>query len=299
MKWDPIFDLNRDMLDILANEFDPSVLVDDFASKTAGKQPTEIEALSKDVFGKYGNLLMERLLDLGDRKEYMDRAYELLKEYADRPDTGPFPYVIQRFIEVAYLAINPKLYEVGILECNVRNMEFWIDKNDCNIFAAMTEKLSEDVLNLLPCRHACACLQNKLLQAKGVNDAAALQPMNMIDDDLCKFSLFREHIILPTVPRMSWDETTSDASRAGAQHVLDSDEKEILLDIRNLIPKKIIYETGGHYDRLKYGQVLKVLSSGDLQWLEKRLRMLRPGQFRCVLEKDEKQGCHTAIIERV
>ena len=76
-------------------------------------------------------------------------------------------------------------------------------------------------------------------------------------------------------------------------------EGRYVVDARELIPKKMEYEVGGHYDKLKPGQTLKVIAHGDLRWLQKRLKMHRPGMFKVELSRDEAENAYVAIVERL
>ncbi len=62
--------------------------------------------------------------------------------------------------------------------------------------------------------------------------------------------------------------------------------------------KKKYFELGGYGDKLKEGEVLKIIDANDLGWVEKRFRMLRPGQFEVTQKMDEESNMHMLIIKR-
>ena len=107
IKWDPVFDLNRDLLKLLGEEFHVSKPVDEFVRRVAGVEKENRDEIAEEVFGDYGTRLMQRTFELGE--QYVDKAYEELKKLCSRPEVGPFPLIAQRFLEVAYLSFNQNL----------------------------------------------------------------------------------------------------------------------------------------------------------------------------------------------
>jgi len=90
------------MLKLLRNDFDPPIIIAQFADAIARNKAPGIDAIGKKVFGKYGEELIRKIIQLGT--EYPDRTYEIPKEAADQTDELVFPLVLQRFIETTYLS---------------------------------------------------------------------------------------------------------------------------------------------------------------------------------------------------
>ena len=77
-------------------------------------------------------------------------------------------------------------------------------------------------------------------------------------------------------------------------------EEEKVLDERNFpIVVKFDWEINGFIGSLRPGEVGKIISRGDLRWLERRLRMQRPGKFRVTSERDETENVYVTTVERL
>ena len=130
------FELNEDWLSILAKEFNIEKAAADYAQAIANRNKSEIEALGKDFFEKYGANLMKRSLQLGE--EYMDHTYEVLRAACDKTEGYlTWPLVPQRFIEAAVLSTQGMLI-VPIIMNNHDCLQFRVE--DCRMYAALKEK---------------------------------------------------------------------------------------------------------------------------------------------------------------
>jgi len=144
------FELNTDILKLIAQEFEPVRVVSNFARAIQGKKGKEVEVIGKRIFEEYGTNWMKRTIQLSE--EYPDRTYEVLKAAADETGMLVFPHVAQRFLEIAYLSSH-ELATLPIMENNNRNLIYRMV--DCLIWSNMKEKCGEAIANLLPCRYAC------------------------------------------------------------------------------------------------------------------------------------------------
>ena len=145
------FELDEEMLGLIAKEFDIGEVVKRFKETISGKDPEEIERTAEKMFTRYGVDWMRRSLQLGE--EYPDRTYEVLREAID--STGGsyrFPLMAQRFLEIAYLSAHD-LVLLPVYENNPRRLVYQIE--DCKMFKALEEECGKEVADTLPCRHAC------------------------------------------------------------------------------------------------------------------------------------------------
>ena len=144
------FDLNEDMMNLLRQELDPQPVVARFAEAIAGKKAEEIDKVAQDVLTGYGERWMKKVLQVGE--EYPDRTYEVLKEVIDETGESFFPHVPQRFLEIAYLSIQP-LRQLPILE-NYGQI-LWYRVPNCSLFQLIKEKCGAEVAGLMSCRYGC------------------------------------------------------------------------------------------------------------------------------------------------
>jgi hypothetical protein len=140
------FELNEEMLGIIAREYDYSKVVDKFSAAIKGKKTNDVDGVARDVFGTYGAEWIKRCMQLGE--EYSDRTYEILRE-ADDLTGGDlrFPLIPQRILEIAYLAILD-LELLPVVENNKYRLIYRIE--NCKVFKDITEKCGKDIASTLP-----------------------------------------------------------------------------------------------------------------------------------------------------
>jgi hypothetical protein len=177
------FELDMEMIGLLRKEFDPIIVVDEFANETSGKKVNEIDAIAKKVFGKYGEDWMHKTLQLGEA--YPDRTYEMLKEAVDDTREMKFPLVLQRFIEIAYLSTQ-QFRILPIVENWAKRLVYRV--KDCYTFKTEIEKCGQETANLLPCRYACLAACKTALEGLGL-DATVEMEATMVKDSYCQFAL--------------------------------------------------------------------------------------------------------------
>ncbi len=145
------FELNEEMLILIANEFDIRQLVSRFFQTISGKDLEEIEAVAKDIFSRYGCDWIRRSVQLGE--QYTDRTYEVLQEAID--STGGhlrFPLLPQRFLEIAYLSTHG-MELLPVYENSSRRLVYRVD--DCKMFQTIREECGKEVAGIIPCKYAC------------------------------------------------------------------------------------------------------------------------------------------------
>ena len=86
-KYDPklySYELNKEMMEQLAEEFDAETVASDFAKAVEGKSGDEAEAAAESFFTDFGTRWIRKSHKLGE--EYPDRTYEVLLETVDSLD---------------------------------------------------------------------------------------------------------------------------------------------------------------------------------------------------------------------
>ncbi len=174
------YDLNVELLNIIEREFDAKKIVEKFAQSVAGKK--EIENVAKEIFGEYGANLMKKTIELGEK--YTDKTYENLKEAVKKTGYLKFPHIPQRFIEIAYLAIQP-FPELDVVKNDQHRLIFKID--NCAIFNALKEKCGDEVASQMPCKFACLTVSKTLYEDLNLK-ASVTMDASMIRDGCCRFT---------------------------------------------------------------------------------------------------------------
>ena len=180
------FELNEDMLSLLASEFDPGRVVERFAQAIAGKKVGELEDIGRRIFGEYGADMMKRGLQLGE--EYSDRTYEVLRAASDK--TGgylAFPLIPQRNIEIAFLGVH-ELYTLPIIENSPDRFVFRMV--DCAVNRGLKERCGQEVADLLPCGQGCINACEEAFTGHGI-DVIARMDATMPKEGYCEFVIQR------------------------------------------------------------------------------------------------------------
>jgi hypothetical protein len=179
------FELDMEMIDRLRKEFDPPLVVSEFAKAIAGKAPGELDSIAKTIYGEYGVAWMRRTLQLGE--EYPDRTYEVLKEGVDRTGEMKCPLVLQRFIEIAYLSTQ-QFRILPIVENWAKRLVYKV--KDCYLYKMEVEKCGQEVASGLPCRYACLAACKTALEGLDL-DAGIEMEANMVKNGYCQFAMNR------------------------------------------------------------------------------------------------------------
>ncbi len=180
------FDLAEEMVQQLEQEFGPEVLRGELQKAFSGgpaKVPSEAQANS--FFTDFGRRWMERTLELGE--QHTDRTYEVLKETAKRIEELSFPFVPQRFIEIAYLSTQP-IYTLPISENGARGLTFKMPF--CGYFKVVKEAMGEEFANQLHCKGACLAACQTAFGHFGF-DVGVTMDATMPADEYCQFSIRR------------------------------------------------------------------------------------------------------------
>jgi len=147
MSGETSFDIDQRILDAISQQFDVNKLIDNFAKNIENRKKEEFEAVAKKVFGEYGQKLMAKAIELGEK--HSDRTYEVIKEVAEKTGVGPFPHMCQRFLEIFNMGTQRKA--LTLVVSNASQLTHRV--GPCVFFDAVKEKCGEDVANLLTCKH--------------------------------------------------------------------------------------------------------------------------------------------------
>ena len=182
------FDLAEEMVERLEQEFGPEVLREELqkASVSGSAWAGMPRGLRFDgFFADFGRRWMERTLELGE--EYTDRTYEVLKQAAKETGVLSFPFIPQRFIEIAYLSTQP-IYSLPIVENSARGLTFKMPF--CAYFKVVGEVMGVEFARELHCKNACLVACRTAFGHFGFNVGVTLEA-TMPADDYCQFSIRR------------------------------------------------------------------------------------------------------------
>jgi hypothetical protein len=180
------YELNKEMMAALAEEFDVDAMASEFAEAVEGKSGEEAAATAESFFIDYGTRWIRRSHKLGE--EYPDRTYEVLREAID--STGGylrFALVPQRFLEIAYLATQD-FPHLPIVENNQFRLVYRL--NQCKTYQKLKETCGKKLADSLPCRHACTTACEVLHRDLEV-DATVEMQAEMPKDGYCQFAATR------------------------------------------------------------------------------------------------------------
>ena len=160
------FELNEGMMQTIENDFSPEKIGKEYCNLVKDKNDVEIEKIGVNFFKNYGQKLMEKSLDLGER--FPDRTYEILRENADRTNSMYFPLIPQRFIEIAFLSIQ-RIPVLKVIENNSRNFLFKVE--NCKVYKNVEKNCGNKIARLMLCRHGCLELCRIAFKGFGINQS--------------------------------------------------------------------------------------------------------------------------------
>jgi hypothetical protein len=180
------FDLAEEMVQRLEQDFGPEVLRGEL-QKVAGDSPGGVpdDAQAGAFFTDFGRRWMARALELGE--QYPDRTYEVLKQAAKKIEELRFPFLSQRFIEIAYLSTQP-IYTLPIAENGAQGLVFKMPF--CGYFKAIQESIGEEFASQLHCKSACVAACEVAFKHFGF-DVDVTMGATMPADEYCQFRVVR------------------------------------------------------------------------------------------------------------
>ncbi len=179
------FNLNEDMIALVAEVFAPEQVAAQLAETLSGKTREEIPEVAEAMFSEFGQKWIRRCYQLGE--EYPDRTYEVIRESADRTGEFIFPFLGQRAIEIAYLATQG-LYTMPVEVNNKDRLIYRVD--ECKYFEAITAKCGTEVAELLTCAHGCLAAAETVFD--DLNQKVTAEMLSETPrDGCCRFSVNR------------------------------------------------------------------------------------------------------------
>ncbi len=174
------FDLAEGMVNQIEEEFGPESLTKQMAGAFDG---TPDKAAAEKFFTDFGRRWMELSIELGEKN--MDRTYEVLLATAEQIPEMRFPFIAQRYIEIAYLSAHP-IYTVPITENGVQGIVFKMPF--CGYYTAIQDALGDDFADELHCTAICDAACKRAFEFSG--DEVAIDMESTMDEDgLCQFRI--------------------------------------------------------------------------------------------------------------
>ncbi len=170
-----------EMISKLSEKFDPEEFV-------KGLDVSEAEDIlsSKSAFEEYGEKLIKESITLGEKNK--DRIFELMENAAEKTGELEFPLFPERYIELAYLSIQP----IKRLWVNANSPElFSFEIKDCNIHKSIKEKLGQEAADKMACKETCF----KIIEGSFDYfdfDIEKSMPKTMAQDEKCLFEIEEE-----------------------------------------------------------------------------------------------------------
>ncbi len=178
------FDLAEEMVQRLEQEFGPETLRSELQKAFPGGAAGAAREVEADAFfADFGRRWMQRTLELGE--QYSDRTYEVLKQAARDTGTLSFPFIPQRFIEIAYLSTQP-IYTLPIVENSARGLTFKMPF--CAYFKVVREEMGKELAHQLHCKAACLEACRRAFEHFGFNVGVTMDAAQPADD-YCQFSI--------------------------------------------------------------------------------------------------------------
>ena len=174
------FDLDEEMVQQLGAEFGPESLKKEMAKALGDKAD---DAATTRFFEDFGRRWMERSIELGE--EHPDRTYEVLKETIKKIPEYSFPFISQRYIEIAYLCTQP-IYTVPIAENGMTGLVYKMPF--CGYHSAIQEAKGEEFADQLQCKGICLSACEKAFNHFG-HEVRISMDTTMTDDGVCQFSV--------------------------------------------------------------------------------------------------------------
>lgn len=174
------FDLAEEMVSELEQDFGPDALGKEMANSFDGEPDA---ATATQFFEDFGRRWMARSIELGE--QYPDRTWEMLQETAKEIPEMRFPFLAERYIEIAYLCTQP-IYMVPIVANGAPGLVFKMPF--CGYFKTIQESQGEEFANQLYCKGTClkAC---EMAFNHFDQDVKVSMDTTMPADGVCQFSI--------------------------------------------------------------------------------------------------------------
>jgi len=179
------FDLNEDMVQMLKKDFSADIVIDGLMAAIAGKKGEAEVKAAESFFKDMGEKWMRKTIQISD--EYPDRTIEMVMETVDRHGKQflIFPHLHQRYVEVAYLALQDFL-KVPITLNSAVELAYRIPR--CTVYGKIKEKAGEDFAKKMTCGQLC--MAGLATIQKQINvDVITQQLAKTTAEGFCEFSM--------------------------------------------------------------------------------------------------------------
>jgi hypothetical protein len=171
------FRVSAELLDHIVADFGSEKLLEQIGADM------DVAAISASC-AEHGRILGQRTMELGE--QYQDRIYQVIREVASQTGMGPFPHVVQRFLEVAYLSLLP-IKQLRIVQTWAPLLTYAV-VDSCAVFDSLKSKLGEEKTREMPCKALCLSLVKSLLDAFELDTQVRTDAL-MTKDGRCQFTV--------------------------------------------------------------------------------------------------------------
>ncbi len=173
-------DLDEAMMKELSEEFAPL----NFVKTLKLSEPHSIED-ARASLEEYGRELARGSIEKGEKR--IDRAYQVMKKAMEKTGEMKFPFIPQRYLEIAYLSIQP-FRRLRIVANSPKIFSFRL--NECSLYKAIEEEYGKEAANKMVCKSACFALIEEILSHFDFDIKPSLEA-SMADDGKCQFKIER------------------------------------------------------------------------------------------------------------
>ncbi len=173
-------DLDEGMINELSEEFAPV----NFVKTLKLSEPHSIED-AKASLEEYGRELARKSIEKGEKR--IDRVYHVMKKAIEKTGEMKFPFIPQRYLEIAYLSIQP-IRRLRIVANSAKSFSFRL--NECSLYKAIEEEYGKEAADKMVCKSTCFALIEEILSHFDFDIKPSLEA-SMADDGKCQFKIER------------------------------------------------------------------------------------------------------------
>jgi len=173
-------DLDEAMMKELSEEFAPV----NFVKSLKSSKPHSIED-ARASLEEYGRKLARKSIKNGEKR--IDRVYHVMKRAIEKTGEMKFPFIPQRYLEIAYLSIQP-FRRLRIVTNSPKSFSFRL--NECSLYKAIEEEYGKEAADKMVCKSACFALIEEILSHFDFDIKPSLEA-SMADDGKCQFKIER------------------------------------------------------------------------------------------------------------
>jgi len=173
-------ELDEEMINELSEEFAPM----NFVKTLKLSEPHSIED-AKASLEQYGRELARKSIEKGEKR--IDRVYHVMKKAIEKTGEMKFPFILQRYLEIAYLSIQP-FKRLRIVANSSKILSYRL--NECSLYKAIEEEYGKEAAGKMVCKSACFALIEEILSHFDFDIKPSLEA-SMAEDGKCQFKIER------------------------------------------------------------------------------------------------------------